>query len=268
MYVRERAGYDTITDPYAGSFGELGRGDGGDGYEEFYGLNGDGGFGSDPFSDLNLMAYVHVSGLTTTVDVNGLWLKLEPAILLLPEGETILMAIAAGGDCGSAVNSIGLPQRVADFICHYGSKVWTAFQALAAQSLTALAYNNGRDRTTAEGGGHTLVDSSGTEIGVACPEHEPMLDSAGNVVGVREGGTTYLPAGSPCPSAPVVGTVAGKTWTIKKPAIDLMTRRDLAVPKSASPSRWYKSPWLWGGVGVLAVTGTLTAVYLRRRSRA
>jgi hypothetical protein len=37
---------------------------------------------------------------------------------------------------------------------------------------------------------------------------------------------------------------------------------------SGSDRTWYKSPWLWGGVVVLAVAGTLTAVYYRRRRTA
>lgn len=36
----------------------------------------------------------------------------------------------------------------------------------------------------------------------------------------------------------------------------------------AAEQVWYKSPWLWGGVAVLAVVGTLTAVYYRRRPTA
>lgn len=35
-------------------------------------------------------------------------------------------------------------------------------------------------------------------------------------------------------------------------------------PKSGEKV-WYRSPWLWGGVAVLAVAGVTAAVYMRRR---
>lgn len=74
------------------------------------------------------------------------------------------------------------------------------------------------------------------------------------------------PGTSPAKSEPkdkqvVVTTMPESSEEVKITGMDV---EGGGVYKTAE-KQWYKSPWLWGGVAVLAVAGTTAAIYFRRR---
>jgi hypothetical protein len=140
---------------------------------------------------------------------------MEGLILSSPRSQEILSAIGSLGYSSLASVFAGAGPAVAASLALIGSAVWSRIQAKAAAALAVLTgevplsyqeefrqnYERGRDRSPEEGGGHTLVDASGREVGVFCPAYAENLirDANGNVIGVSMHPDAVFPGGSPCP---------------------------------------------------------------------
>lgn len=155
------------------------------------------------------------------------WNELRSMIMANPQAAAILEVLTTA-DCATALSMLGIPPIVVTAACALGGGIWSDLQAKAAAELQSLTgnippskreqyeanYGRGRDRTPAEGGGHTLVDESGMEVNVECPGYVGSIgyDAAGNpAVYVIEPPNIYGP-GAPCPQD-VPGVVRGSTGT-------------------------------------------------------
>lgn len=215
---------------------------------------------------------------------NCAWNALRSLVEGLPDVQAGMSAIAYS-DCASGLTALGLPLEVVSAVCAIPGvgTLWAAVQSrvkselariqgAAKQAVYEANYGRGRDRTAAEGGGHTLVDESGAEIGVACPGYvkDIIYDAAGNAsVYVLDYPKDY-PAGARCPESKTAtkpGTVAITPHTIVKqppklafvrPGQDYKSGGTAAVP-------WYRNKWTWIGGTVLVVGGVTIAVASRRR---
>lgn len=162
----------------------------------------------------------------------GIWAEIENR----PEVEATLLAITTTG-CSDALRSLGLDPSSASTICALGGSVWTEVQRRAAAKLRQLAWNRGRDRSAAEGGGHTLVDARGQVVGVVCPWVEPIYDASGTVVvGYSAGHEKIVGPNERCPAPPRLGEFAPvprPTQIARQAATARVTGR--VVDRSGSP---------------------------------
>ncbi len=201
-YVNVRSGRDVLTDPNAGTFGELGS------------------TAEDIASALIPCAGSVIGGAQAIGDC--IWNAIQGYILARPDGQAALAAIQ-GMDCATALAFLGVPSDTASQVCGVVATVtsgtaWTYVQQKAQQMLGAASaeayramYDRGRDRSAAEGGGHTLIDESGNVVGVVCPGYlQPLYDSSGTVIGHQPQMESRIDAGSLCPQA-IAGPAAQQT---------------------------------------------------------
>jgi hypothetical protein len=299
MYVKERAGYDVDTDPYAGVFGQIVVGDGhvgnggGDYLDPFYGFgaNGPSLSGSNPFEVAQAAGLVSREQLTSAftecaaqVAVAAIqggrsaaldaaaecaWNQLWVIINAIPEPqrEALLISInttESGQErsCSSALASVlGIPGEIASILCVLGSGFWNRITRRTGDELLKIWKARGGRRPDAEGGGWRVVDPSGTLVAVDCDGSlfEPSVRCPWTVSGGGGGGTMVAKVKAISPAMRSMLTTIGRG----KPEDD---SKD--VEKTGEPSSpWYKNKWLWIGVGAVAVAGTAGFVVMRRRRR-
>ena len=286
MYVNQRSGFDLVSDPYAGEFGAEGGPS----------LSPNNPFEQSGFSVDSLISALTPCGITALLNPAGAadcaWNALRGVIEISADLPAILTTIIAS-DCTTALTALGLPIEVTSIVSAIPTigAVWSAFQAKARSELSRLqgavaqvtyreTYDRGRDRTAAEGGGHTLVDASGTETGVWCPGYVQNIayDANGDVaVLVMEMPKDY-PVGTRCPQdmkprASTPTPVPGLDWSRVKakifrepkvPLVRFVSKTDNGGAVVTKP--WYKNKWVWiGAAVVLAVGGTAVVVVGRSR---
>lgn len=264
MYVNERSGFDFLTDPYQGEFGAL---------------------SEDTTSAV--AAALTPCAARALYDQSGavdcVWNALRGLIEASGDVQATLQMIVSS-DCATALAMLGLPSSVTSLVCAIPtiSSVWRAVQSRATSELSRIegavrsgeaeaSYNRGRDRTAAEGGGHTLVDAAGVEIAVRCPGYikDIMYDAAGNIAGYAVQPEGDYPPG-PCPqdARPKAGVAI-----VARPIVKTLPKLSFVRPGSsmykaddATKVPWYKNKWFWiGTAAVLTVGGTVVVV--SRRSR-
>lgn len=267
MYVAQRAGYDVITDPYAGTFGALIQGrDAGD-YE---------GFGS--LDTAAIIAALTPCGITAISDPAAAGECLWNAIQSIVASDESLLTALTTSDLTTALSAIGLPSEAvsaAQAVPHV-TQVWQIVQGRARLALQAISYARGVDRPAAQGGGHTLVDANGIVAAVSCPGVvQDFYDETGALVGRTVQPPSYVNGNEPCPqsssssthSGMVAAPPRGRTITrFMQPAAPAPSDGDQEPGYKAAP-RWYRNKWTYIVGGVVLVGGGVAYAAMRRRGR-
>ena len=190
MYVRERAGYDTITDPYAGTFGGLGGDDG----EEFGGT-----------AELVEGAVISLAMCAASRDPAGcIWNAIVALIEAQPDVQAILTTITAES-CSAALTALGLSPDTVSLACLAGGSYWTAIQAKAQQKLEELGFPTAGPapgaRICPPHAEVTAVDASGRPT-----IYSIIVNSPPNADGSCPAGVPPVPGAPPPLPVPVPGT--------------------------------------------------------------
>jgi len=220
MYMNVRSGRDVLTDPNAGTFGELGS------------------TAEDIASALIPCAGSVLGGAQAIGDC--IWNAIQGYVLSMPDSQAALTALQSM-DCASALAFLGVPSSTASQVCGAvnlitGGTAWTYVQQKAQQMLGVASteayqtmYGRGRDRSAAEGGGHTLVNESGNVVGVVCPGYlQPLYDPSGTMIGEAVYQESRIDPSAICPQA-----VAGPT----APQILVARPREMYRPSGPAPGR-------------------------------
>lgn len=142
------------------------------------------------------------------------WGIVRDLIMGHPKAAEILQLITSS-PCNTVLPMLGLSGTTVSMACGLGGGVWSQFQAKAAAALAELTgivapsradiyeadYMRGRNRPVAEGGGHTLIDSSGAEYAVACPAvpRNLLYGEDGRCLGFSMDRPSQVEPGTPCP---------------------------------------------------------------------
>jgi hypothetical protein len=154
-----------------------------------------------------------------------------------PEAEAMLYA-AATSTCSGFLSSVGIPSSGASLVCAPLASWWERFGQWASDELVAIYRSRGWLRTSAEGGGRTLVDATGAVVAVEC---STSLDADGRPVLIETSGS--------CPAAAFMRRDA--------PPLPPMDSLKLPPPPPP-PAKSAVSPVvIVGGLGVAAVLAWL-----------
>lgn len=100
------------------------------------------------------------------------WNQIQGIIMASPEAEALLEFVVSN-NCPSVMSRLGL-SSASSLVCALGGSIWTRIQGEADAELIRLTYERGEDRPAYEGGGHTLVDASGSVVGILCPAYRTV----------------------------------------------------------------------------------------------